>query len=335
MNRIKKIFIGVVFFIALYFIGINTSDNVACAKSWDTCPGAGNVPVSEIYPGVNFVDSVGLNFKITGKNIPPNQVFRIDVGAPACTSEVKCLKRSDSTTTSPFNGTASYGDIQTIGCSSGGCDDNLQVNAYFSGGSFNGTCRVYAGDGTPDVYLPDATQSDNIKSRNGTEMSFFFYFDCETPPTPSPTPTTESTPTPSPTKIPTPTIGVTQPPGNTPPPTNVPGTPTPTLACPVPGTPAGVIVTCIGCDGGSSVIPTPTPKISTPIPSPTSGDQTPITPTGNQPTVTPTRAPTATPTPKSNAGKPGSSCSVPTDCISGICSVSNINGLPISSGICQ
>lgn len=326
MNRVTKIFIGVVFFIALYFIGTTTSENVACAKSWNTCPGAGNVPVSEIYPGQNYVDSIGLNFKITGKNIPPNQVFRIDVGAPACT-EVRCLKRSDSTTTSPFDGTAAYGNIQTIGCSTD-CDDNLQVNAYFSGGSFSGTCRVYAGDGTPDVYLPNATQSDSIRSRNGTEMSFFFYFDCEAPPTPSPT--TPVTPTPGVTVTPkitiTPTVGVTQPPGTTPQPTKVPGTPTPTLACPVPGTPVGVIVTCIGCNGGSNPVPTSTP---TPI------GETPVTPTGNQTTPTPTKTPTATPTTASTDGQPGSACSLSSQCISGICKLTNIIGGALQSGVCQ
>ena len=333
MNQITKIFIGVVFFIALYLIGTTTSENVACARSWDTCPGAGNVPVSEIYPGQNYVDSVGLNFKITGKNIPPNQVFRIDVGAAACTSEVKCLKRSDSTTTSPFNGTASYGNIQTIGCSSGGCDDNLQVNAYFSGGSFNGTCKVYAGDGTPDVLLPDATQSENIKSRNGTEMSFFFYFDCDAPlePTPTITPTPGVTVTPKITI--TPTVGVTQPPGNTPPPTNTPGTPTPTLACPIPATPVKVTVTCIGCDGGSNPIPTLTPTPITSEPTPTGGGES-VTPTGNQPTTTP-RVPTPTIDNSNPKGKPGEACNLPTDCISGICKQISLPGLPIIQKVCQ
>jgi len=192
MKRIKrnlliKLFLAVFISVLLFGFRSNLQSEKACASYWGGCGDAshqscpsGIGAISECISSVN----VNVGIIVQGDGLQNGTTFRVDLYSPSC-SEVTCLKTNDTITVGPYNGTSTqmsnYSD--KIGCSTGQCGptDILNANAYIqSGGLKTGaTCDpVKDQNGTP---IPGGVASQNIFSKNGTDVSFIFVFNCHMP----------------------------------------------------------------------------------------------------------------------------------------------------------
>lgn len=221
------------------------------------CPADSSKTVGSYYPG-QTISSVDLHVGIIGNNVPAGKQVAIAAGAPVVCSAVACLKRSDGAqATIPTSGNISV-PIQTIGCSSGECDDTLTVSVSNINSITEASCSwSYSFTGAPSSFVPGSQTTINITNSNGTEKYVYFMINCaqQNPPTKTPTLTPTKTPTLTPTKSPTPTVTIPVPttpptiPVNTLTPTTPVNTSTPTVTgpiCPAPGTPV-VTVNCPAC----------------------------------------------------------------------------------------
>lgn len=225
-----KIIIGFIISVAILLAKSGVSNETACASYWGSCGDeshqvcpANQQPISACISSVN----TNIGIMVQGNGVKNGTNFRVDLysDVQAC-SDVTCLLRADTVIIGPYDGTSAQMSnfSDKIGCSTGGCtvngQDVLNANAYITGsGGIGGllpgaTCTVTNENGT---LVTDGVQKKDVKSMNGSEISFIFIFNCSIPATLTLTPTV--TPTAIPTLTPTPPVCTT------------PAAPQPTVTC--------------------------------------------------------------------------------------------------------
>jgi hypothetical protein len=257
----KKPLLVLCLFLIGFFAGSVFDNQIAkpaYSALWGGCPQA----VGQCPSGLTIskcVQSAEFRVTINGTNIPAGQIFTVDIypsdGSYTC-SDVTCLVRHlGGYKTAGWAGSALWYSFDRIGCSSGACRNDYNVNVYIAASD--------ALPGSEHCKISNPVQSWN-QIQNGASRDFTFTFNCTPPaqpPTATPTPTLTPTPTPvvtvtpAATATPTPTPVPTLPPRATP-------TPTPTI------TPRPTVTITPALTPAATPTPTP-PRIITPSPTPT------------------------------------------------------------------
>ena len=176
-------------FTLLFFVFKNSSilKNVACAANYGSCATGSYAICPATGQAISAcISSVDINVSILGVNAPVGTKFKITAAADQLScADVTCLKRSQTITVGPL--TTSSGTIRgvldQIGCSQGACDDDIKVTVIIDP-------STPIPSGMNCTITPNATQTGNIKGKNGQSLNYLYSLTCTTPTAPTTTPTT-------------------------------------------------------------------------------------------------------------------------------------------------